>query len=172
MEVCNVKIHCIIGKKYQKKFYQSLYNSLEITKRFPSFCVLRFSHFVFNCYYNGFINVTGIRNLQGIKVALDVLKFVLNLQDVLFEKIVIDNITAKCISVKTKRVNLQDKKRKINHENVYEMQYQREVFPNMFIKTTYGTIIWSTNNIIACVGIKKKKNLKKILKIIQYIDKL
>lgn len=126
---------------------------------------------MYNCYYTGYLNVTGVRTIKGISVALDVLAYFLDLPEEAFEKIKIDNITAKCKILSVKCVSLRDKKMNLqNHKKVISLQYRREIFPNMFIKTKYCTIIWSTRNQVSCVGIKNEHHLSKILNLIKEID--
>jgi len=172
MEVCNVKFHCTVLKKHFTTYYRELYKTDLAIKRFPSFCVLRFqgTKFVFNCYYTGYLNVTGVRNLEGISVALDVLCHFLNLPQNVFGNVTVDNISARCNKLSHKCVILQEKKLRINHEEIKSIKYRREVFPNMFIKTDYGTIIWSAKNRVTCVGIKKEQHLTNLLSLICQID--
>lgn len=175
MEVCNIKYHCNVLEKYYSKYYRRLYLSRAVVKRLPSFCVVRikepsFPPFVFCCYYKGYINITGVRNLCALSVALDVLAKLLKITRKAFGNTNIDNITARCTRLTERKISLQKKRINIRHKHVLGVQYRREIFPNMFIKTTFGTIIWSPKNCVSCVGVKKPEDLNLILLVINELD--
>lgn len=162
MEITNVKIHCKVNRPYLLEFRNSLLNSFLKKQSFVSFCVLRIGRFVYNCFNTGYINVTGLKSAKSIKTALDCLLFNLGLpmKSDYFNDITIDNISAKNNIIKKCNVNLFALKSKLKHHpGIISIKYNRERFPNMFIKLKYGVIIWSPNNKICCVGVKKSEDL-------------
>ena len=144
---------------------------------YTSFYVIRLGRFVFNCFYVGYINLTGVNRISAISTALECLACALDLpmKTSVFEKTHVDNISAKCFSLETRIVNLHEKRCKLiqlNLKQIKSIKYNRERFPNMFIQLNYGTIIWSPNNNICCVGIKKEDALPNIERDIFLIDKI
>ncbi len=170
MDVCNIKYHFYVRKKYIQTFNRSLQSCELIKKTFSSFCILRIGKFVYTCFYSGYINITGVLNFEikpiAQKVLLEILK--LNIKRTkIFRKSVIDNITAKIANPIRQPVNLLLIKQKIVINNeIITVKYDRQRFPNMFIKTIFGTIIWSPNNLTSSVGSKCYKDLKNIHQII------
>lgn len=175
MDICNIKFHCRVGVAYLNKLVEQFRHKSE--KKFPSFVVFKLEKYSYVCYYSGFINITGIKTYSDIKLSLKNLQLFLNFSKLKFTSLRIDNITCLCTCVKEKRICLSSKLKKLQTLNlphiIKSIKYEREIFPNMFIKTKYGTIIWSSNNKVSCVGVKScKKNFKKICNLITKIDKL
>ena len=175
MEVCNIKFHCHVKPSFLIKYTTKIKDSSFVKKTFPSFCVIRIGKFVFNCFFKGYINITGVYNESLIDSALKCLLFCLGLGDNIdiFTSCVIDNITAKSVTVKSRSVDLLAKKKNLQKRtDIISVKYNRERFPNMFIKTNEGTIIWSPNNIVSCVGSKTWNSLNKLDIIISQLDQV
>lgn len=171
MDVCNIKCHCEIKKKYLYEFVNSFKH--KGYKQFPSFEVFKVEKYSFVCYYSGYVNITGLKQVGEIKIALGALKKILGNTFFEFENVVVDNITAKCFCVKPRQICLQRKREKIEFkfkDKIKSIKYKREIFPNMFIKTKYSTLIWSSNNKVSCVGLKKLVHIKKLCKLIKKIE--
>ena len=175
MEIKNIKFHCRIKPEYYKQYYQNL-TTIKLTKKtFYSFCVFRIGNFVFNCFFTGYVNITGVSSYSAISTALSCLSYFLQFHnnEYVFTTYVIDNMTAKCSSIERKIINLTKKGSLLKEwSNIISVKYNRERFPNMFIKTKYGTIIWSPNNSATTVGAKTISNLDDIYEIILSIDQL
>lgn len=172
MEVTNVKFHCKICVEFLTEFKKELLTNDLKKKRCNSFFVIRFGSFVFNCFKTGYINVTGVKKMSSINTALDCLKFIFKfpLEKSIFHSITVDNISAKCKQTEKQNVNLFQIKDVLRFDQeIVSVKYNRERFPNMFIKLKYGLIIWSPNNIVCCVGIKSIKDLNLIEEKIQNI---
>lgn len=168
MDICNIKFHCEIKKKQLKLFVDKFRN--KGLKKYPSFEVFKVKKYSYVCYYTGFINVTGLKKIKHIKASLDTLKKFLKNGEFKFENIVIDNITTKCTCLQEKKICLQKMRNNIQLkyglDTIKWIKYEREVFPNMFIKTKYSTLIWSTNNKVTCVGINNVKLFKDICSLV------
>lgn len=156
MDICNIKIHCRIRQNDLNLFVQSFKN--KGAKIFPSFEIFKIQNFSYICYYSGFLNVTGLKQISDIENSLNILKNYFKVCNLKFGAIVIDNITTKCTCVKQEQICLQNKKEKILASSLFQdiitIKYEREIFPNMFLKTKHMTIIWSSNNKVSCVGLK------------------
>ncbi len=175
MEVRNIKLHCRVQSDYLIQYCKNLKASKLTKKTFSSFCVLRVGKLVFNCFFNGYVNITGVYNEDSIHNALKCFLFTIDLKSDLeiLTPYVIDNITAKCILIPRRTVNLIKKKiNLIQDNNIVSVKYNRERFPNMFIKTKFGTIIWSPNNSVSSVGSKTNKHLEELYTIILQIDQI
>lgn len=172
MDICNIKFHCIISDKVQ--FSESFRG--KGYKTYPSFEVFKIGNYSFMCYYNGFLNVTGVKTFDEIDISLNKLKEYLNNFHLNFKEIIVDNITTKCTCLNMKHICLQTKKEKLKKSTlsnqITSIKYEREIFPSMFIKTNLGTIIWSTNNKVSCVGLKSLKNIRDICSLVQSIEKI
>ena len=176
MEVCNIKFHFYIKTKFKDLFNKRLSDCEFVKKTYSSFCILRINKIVYSCFYSGFINVTGVRNFELKPVSQKILLSVLGIKQKrkkIFRKSVIDNITSKLLNPTFKKINLVDKRSKFAlNENVCTIKYDRQRFPNMFLKTKFGTIIWSPNNIKTVVGSKGFSDLCKIYEIINTLNQL
>ena len=176
MEVCNIKFHFYIKSSYKEIFQKCLKDCEFVKKTLSSFCVLRVGKTVFSCFYSGYINATGVINFSRKHSAQRLLLNALKLQvkrKKIFGKSRIDNITAKVIKPQLQVVNLLEKKNRIYlDEYIISTKYDRQRFPNMFIKTVFGTIIWSPNNNITVVGSKNSTDLADIYKIITKLEKI
>ena len=115
MEVTNVKFHSYIKSEFIIHF-QRLLNSDLKKDVYMSFFVIRLGRFVFNCFYTGYINITGVKRTSAISTALVCLTFALDLpmKTSVFEKTDIDNISANCCSLETRTINLYEKKAQID----------------------------------------------------------
>jgi len=172
MEVQNVKIRVCVKPEYLTIYKTALKDSSYTTKKCSSFYVLR-CKFVFICYMSGCINITGIKHISSIPFAIEVLGFMLELKPDYSTNCVIDNITASLKNPTHKIVLLSQISSSLkNDENIIQIKYNRERFPCMFIKTIYGTIIWSPYNKFSCVGVKKEENLVQLHNIILRIQTL
>lgn len=176
MDVCNIKFHFYIKSKFKNIFNERLKNCEFVKKQYSSFCVLRIGKIVYSCFYSGFVNVTGVLNFELKPMAKKLLLKVLNLKckkKKVFKSSVIDNITSRLINPVKQKINLADKKIKFNSDsNIVSVKYDRQRFPNMFLKTHYGTIIWSPNNLSTVVGSKSFSDLTEIYKIIKTLSAL
>lgn len=176
MDVCNIKFHFHIKPECKQLFIEKLNECNFVQKRFSSFCVIRIGKIVYSCFYSGFVNVTGVLNFELKPVARKLLLSSLNLdqnENDVFMESVIDNITSRLHNPIKKKVNLVDKKLKLSlNEEILSVKYNRQRFPNMFIKTVFGTIIWSPNNFLSAVGSKSFSDLRKIYQIIQNLEQL
>lgn len=171
MDICNIKCHCEIKKKFLNEFIISFKH--KGYKQFPSFEVFKVGDYSFVCYYSGYVNITGLKKVNEIEIALFTLKKLLRNTFLEFENVVIDNITAKCCCIVPRQICLQRKREKIESElkdKIKSIKYEREIFPNMFIKTKYSTLIWSSNNKVSCVGLKNIVHIKKLCKLIKKIE--
>ena len=92
MDVHNVKCHFEIEVSYLPVFRKQLHNTERKTKCKPTLCVIRLAKFVYVCFYNGCVNITGIRNLNGWESAVDYFSHELNLDKKRFGCVKIDNI--------------------------------------------------------------------------------
>ena len=176
MEVCNIKFHFYIKKRFKRLFNKRLLSCEYVKKTYSSFCILRIGKIVYSCFYSGFINVTGVRNFElkpvSQKLLLSVLKIKQKRKNI-FKKSIIDNITSKLLNPVNRKINLAEKRYKfVSDENVLSVKYDRQRFPNMFLKTKFGTIIWSPNNIIIVVGSKGFTDLTKVYEIINILTQL
>ena len=176
MEVCNIKFHFYIKPEYTNTFFERLYNCKFIHKQFTSFCIIRIGKIVYSCFYSGFVNVTGVLNFDLKATSQKILLLALQLnqdREQIFCDSVVDNITSKLTTLTKRKVNLIEKKKKICLDSqILAVKYDRQRFPNMFVKTKFGTIIWSPNNIATAVGSKTLTDLEKICKIILDINTL
>ena len=106
------------------------------------------------------------------KLLLSVLKIKQKRKNI-FKKSIIDNITSKLLNPVNRKINLAEKRHNfVLDENVLSVKYDRQRFPNMFLKTKFGTIIWSPNNIIIVVGSKGFTDLTKVYEIINILTQL
>lgn len=170
MDIQNVKFHLKIKADYLSFFQEQLRKSGKKTKTLSTFCVLRIHKFVYICFYNGCVNITGVRNLAGQETAIAFFAFELKLNKEKFGLPKVDNITAKYRLFERHKVNLH----KFclsgrGNEKVISTKYNRERFPCAYFKTKFGTIIWSSMNAVACVGMKTDSDLKEIETIINQI---
>ncbi len=169
MEVQNVKFHVRVKESWLPQYSIQLKNTSFKKKTVFSFCILRVGKFVYNCFFSGYINITGVRNCDAIATAIDALYWALDIikTENIFTEHVIDNISAICNNLSKKKINLLEKKRlKDTNKEIIHIKYNRERFPNMFIKTEFGTIIWSPNNVVCTVGSKNLKALSKLSSLI------
>jgi len=163
-----VKIHVKFNEDL-KKYCQSIQNSDKTYKKTSSFIVLRLPPFVHTCFFNGFVNITGIKNIDQISDAISSLKEHLNSDEIL--EPIIDTISSSWPkTIHLKKVNLH---RIINsalkHPSVLSTKYNRERFPALFIKTNFGTILWFASPAIVAVGSKKLQDLTTLKELIDTI---
>ena len=157
MEITNVKIHFHIDSSKRHCINKSL---IQITKSFPSFIILRHLHLVFTCFYSGFINITGIKDLTYIEEAKLILANILSIKISDFNNEIIDNISAKWVGLGKKNIILTLLISYIKKDSlVKSYKYNREKFPALVIKLLAGTIIWFPTNTIYSVGAKTKNDL-------------
>ncbi len=165
MEIQNIKFHLRIKGAYQLLYSAQIRKSEFKKKTLSSFCVLRVGRFVYNCFFSGYINITGVGGYSAITTALQALYFALDIEENtdIFEPYIIDNISASYNLIPKKKIDL-NKKIKLEKicETVISIKYNRELFPNMFIKTHFGTIIWSPNNVVCSVGTKSLLDLNQL----------
>lgn len=102
------------------------------------------------------INVTKISDLSEVDTAVNnLIKEIFPTLEITVHKVVVDNITA--VFNVNKTVNLPEIIR--NKKDLYQITYNNEKFPGMFIKFDVGTlIIFYTGKVIA-VGCKTRSNL-------------
>ena len=165
MEIQNIKFHLRVKEQHHISYCVRIKKSEFNKKTLFSFCVLRVGGFVYNCFFSGYINITGVRNHGAIACALRALYFALKVEEKenIFDEPTIDNITASHKIVCRKKICLSEKKQRLRDRNeIITIKYNRERFPNMFIKTKLGTIIWSPNNVVCSVGTKTLSNLTKL----------
>ena len=168
MEVCNVKIHTYTSDLKALTIYIS---SAPIKKRKPSFCVLYIGKFVYSIYYKGYINISGIHNIDTIEVPIQLLAHVSKIDKKQFKPPVIDNITAVYNSPYKKSVLLPIPliKKLLENNNIIKVKYNREKFPGIFSSTGKGTIIWFATYKIVIVGAKSKEDLNFNENVIKFI---
>lgn len=177
MDIKNIKIHCSIKKKYLHSHQISFDNPPVLVKKsFPSFKVIRLGRFTYTCFRSGHINISGIPVFDDIDIAIHLLNcrwFPEKEQINYTENTTIDNITSKYPSTIKKHISLTNLKTLVVRlPEVQRVKYNRETFPCMFIKTSYGTIIYSAKNSIASVGCKSQTHLHKIFNLIYNITGL
>lgn len=102
------------------------------------------------------INVTKISDLSEVDTAVDnLITKIFPTLDIIVHKVVVDNITA--VFNVNKTVNLPEIIK--NNKNFYQITYNNEKFPGMFIKFDVGTlIVFYTGKVIA-VGCKNENDL-------------
>jgi len=161
METTNIKFHFQLRKSCCGKLKDFLQISplVRITK--PSFSVVRIHKFIYTCYKNGFINVTGVRHLDTIVLAINILKDEIGFESE--DQFVVDSISSRYIATTKRRISIPFLLQEIRKEfRLLSIKYNRERFPGMFIKTSYGTIIWFPSNSVVCVGSKSQEDLTQI----------
>jgi len=172
MDVNNVKIRVYVKPEFIDIYQTALKNTDYMTKQCSSFYVLR-CKFVFICYISGCVNITGIKHTSSVPFAVETLGFMLKLPHEYSMNVVVDNITARLTNPKVQLVNLSSKSYALReYKKVQRIKYNRERFPCMFLKTEYGTIIWSPYNKVSGVGIKSAEDLRGIYEIITHIQTL
>ena len=170
MDVRNVKCHFKIEVSYLRVFIKQLDNTERKTKCKPTLCVIRLAKFVYVCFYNGCVNITGIRNLNGCESAVEYFSHELNLDKKRFGCVKIDNITA-TYKLHRYKIDLHTLCQLARRSTtVVNTKYNRELFPCAYLKTRFGTIIWSKSNAVSCVGMNSADDLKKLSTIIQQLS--
>lgn len=160
----NVKFHTrIYGPR--KKVYHSFYKdskSPHITKRRRSFIILRLEKIVYTCFENGFINITGVRDLSFIPKAIHQLAFYLGIATSDFSIPVTDNLHASCHLPPT-CINLKKLAEILSHANckeLKELRYNRQRFPGLTARTDSGSILWFASNRVLLTGCRTELDLR------------
>lgn len=133
-----------------------------------------------SCFYNGWINVTGISSISDIKPScalLAALFFEKNPRLFLSYagKFNLDNISAvgretKIISNFFKIIHNRDRIISDLSSFILDISYNNQRFPGIIIKTVMGTcILYKTGNYVA-VGVRKISHLKNIALFVQHVS--
>lgn len=131
-------------------------------KCYKNFVVFKnkFTYVIFktNKSFQNHINITKIRDLFFITEAVDLFKSIFTCE---VKKITVDNIIA------TTEINnfidlsiLQDQIKFHFIHLDFKVKYNSEVFPGLFIKTLFGTIIFFKSGKIVLVGSKSKGDIE------------
>ena len=105
--------------------------------------------------------MTGVRHLDTIVLAINILKDEIGFESE--DQFVVDSISSRYIATTKRRISIPFLLQEIRKEfRLLSIKYNRERFPGMFIKTSYGTIIWFPSNSVVCVGSKSQEDLTQI----------
>lgn len=132
------------------------------------------------CFYNGWINVTGISNLENISVdCMSVASLLFPNRkrsfSCLIERFTLDNISATGYDemLTDSFHSIVDNREMILKRlegSVLNISHNNHRFPGIFIKTTSGTcIVYRTGKYVA-VGVRKIGNLSKIQTVIHHVS--
>lgn len=164
MKISNIKAHFLVNNKRISAYSSTLKqeglieNSGAVS---PSFIVLRRKHFVFTCFFSGFINVTGVKNFEQLKKSVKCLAKCLHMRKKYFQNPIVDSISSSYPnpSLVPKQNVSHVIKEAYSFSCVRSIKYNRERFPAAFIKTNYGTVLWFGTPSIVVVGSKSKLDL-------------
>ena len=171
LKVSNIKIS--IKTKVSRKNLIHFKNNFVCGKQTFSFFVYRHTNFILTIYYNGHINLTGIRDISRVKQVITFLHKTVRIKRILSLKI--DNST---VTGQIKNKFLSKEKPflyyicAISEQDCFDsVTYRRQIFPGAFLKVNKcGTIVIFSSGKFNIVGCKNAKQvillLNKLLKCI------
>lgn len=153
----NIKISVKVGALILNNALSSLRSNNVISKEFCNFITFKHKSYTFVLFKTGknkqsHINITQIRNLDSINIALNIL---IGLLSCTVNYYTIDNIIA--TSDLKRSITLQNI---ISNQKFERIKYNNEVFPGLFIKFNQGTVIVFHSGKIVIVGCKSIINIE------------
>jgi TATA-box binding protein (TBP) (component of TFIID and TFIIIB) len=168
MIISNIKIHFRVRGKKLLQYQRSLKKLAQFEKKSnSSFVVVRLkNHYVYVCFFSGFINATGIRRLSGVQRSIKYFRRHLGLKEKDVNEHVIDSIASHWPKTSTSLLSHQRAPTLIEkafyHDRVKTIKYNRQRFPAVFLKTDHGTILWFPSPAIVAMGSRSHYDLEQV----------
>lgn len=172
MNITNIKCHVRLENSVQPRYQQSLQESEAVSKRTPSFVVLRLPPFVYTCFYSGFINITGVRDFDQVEVAIATILDRLRLDpEAVWGEPQVDSISSCWPKTQPLPAHKLNRVYSIASKDseIVALKLNREQFPALFLKTQFGTLLWFNSPAVVSVGSKKKEDLQALKEIVDRI---
>jgi TATA-box binding protein (TBP) (component of TFIID and TFIIIB) len=182
MEVTNIKLHTYLkkeicshcGENCMDRYLKKL-STVPASKKSSSFIVVRAQNsLVFTCFFSGYVNLTGIKDFESAELALTELCNILDKSIDCFSVPVIDSISSRWNkeSWPIDKFPLRKIQESAKEEENYIYSWdQREQFPALFLKTSFGTLLWFVTPSVVAVGSRSGQDIGRLTEIVRSILK-
>mgnify|MGYP003519299646 CR=1 FL=1 len=117
--------------------------------------------------YSKCINITKIKNIENMKIAISHFCEMFDISEGSITNIKINNMTASgCLGKRIKLNYFYSNNILLKSNKFITIKYNISIFPGMFCKTKYGTILLFQSGKYSIVGVKSEEDMLKIYNII------